>query len=895
MNVNSKKDLSKERKKIPEGSTLREKCLFRKLKIYKLKFQFYRIVNAIIFYEILILLPKQILSNYINIKVNQPGTQQVLSDGFNNLPSSVYVNDIQTNLNDKKIQINSISSIIKLVWNNKMSNFSYMFNNLKNITEVNITNLIGINSTFYFTFSNCTNLKNISIDIEYKIEQAIKNMSGMFYNCQSLTSFSFQNLYLDYHYSYTYKRYDWEVWCGYLYGCGSDYDYNSYHMVTDYYYNKINMSYMFYNCSNLISIISDSRFAKYISDMNYMFYNCNSLNFINLEKFLTTDELDIDLSYMFYNCNSLTSIKFNENSFKVKDTKYMFYNCNSLTYINLGQISTLSPYIDLSYMFYNCYSLTSISFPSSINVNNMKYMFYNCSNLDKINLESFNQLSSSYFDFSYLFYNCQSLKSIKTTNNNFQVTDIREMFYNCTTLIYVQLNLIQKNDSINMTNMFYNCRQLKNITLIKGNSYFIPNDMPFMFYNCNSLTSLDFNKFNTSKVKSMSYMLYNCTNLIYFDTAKNIFENTEVKDMRGLFQNCESIVTLNLTTFYTPNVEIMWDMFNGCSHLINLYITNFNTSNVIDMTSMFSGCKSLVSLNLNHFNTTNVQYMNEMFQNCEKLEQLNMSQLTSDSMSSMYRMFFNCKSLKYLNIFNLKEDFQSITEMFNETSDNFIICIKEEENIPNIYELISDKITRDCSSDCYGIENERNSTQNKKSCCASYEFNNTCYNNCPSKTKAQNSTNICEYFTCNNSYYNYEQNNCTDNITEGFYVNDTYLNTIDKCHEDCKTCYNGSDEYSTNCLTCNDNESYVYLGNCYTSCRYGYFNESDGIKKCLCHRTKCKECTRDSLKYDLCVSCNEEEGYYEKSNDIIDIMKNLMILLIFQILKIVIKNQKDII
>ena len=36
MNVNSKKDLSKERKKIPEGSTLREKCLFRKLKIYKL-------------------------------------------------------------------------------------------------------------------------------------------------------------------------------------------------------------------------------------------------------------------------------------------------------------------------------------------------------------------------------------------------------------------------------------------------------------------------------------------------------------------------------------------------------------------------------------------------------------------------------------------------------------------------------------------------------------------------------------------------------------------------------------------------------------------------------------------------------------------------------------------
>ena len=71
-----------------------------------------------------------------------------------------------------------------------------------------------------------------------------------------------------------------------------------------------------------------------------------------------------------------------------------------------------------------------------------------------------------------------------------------------------------------------------------------------------------------------------------------------------------------------------------------------------------------------------------------------------------------------------------------------------------------------------------------------------------------------------------------------------------------------------NCLICNNNKSYVYLGNCYTSCRYGDFIDSNGIKKCKCHRTKCQECTTESLKYDLCVSCNEEEGYYEISNNI---------------------------
>ena len=44
--------------------------------------------------------------------------------------------------------------------------------------------------------------------------------------------------------------------------------------------------------------------------------------------------------------------------------------------------------------------------------------------------------------------------------------------------------------------------------------------------------------------------------------------------MRGLFQNCKSIETLDLTNFYTPNVEIMWDMFNGCSSLRNLSIVS---------------------------------------------------------------------------------------------------------------------------------------------------------------------------------------------------------------------------------------------------------------------------------------------------------------------------------
>ena len=30
-------------------------------------------------------------------------------------------------------------------------------------------------------------------------------------------------------------------------------------------------------------------------------------------------------------------------------------------------------------------------------------------------------------------------------------------------------------------------------------------------------------------------------------------------------------------------------------------------------------------------------------------------------------------------------------------------------------------------------------------------------------------------------------------------------------------------KYSTNCLICNNDKPYLYLGNCYTNCRYGDF------------------------------------------------------------------------
>ena len=542
----------------------------------------------------------------------------------------------------------------------------------------------------------------------------------------------------------------------------------------------------------------------------------------------------------------------------------MFNSLSNIIYVEINYIFEEKE-IDLSYMFYNCTNLKSIIFNSTNNryITNMKGMFYNCISLTEVIFEKLSDYSYSYVDLSYMFYNCKNLTILNINFDYLKVSSTREMFYNCVSLPFLNFNPYKTSSQINMTKMLYNCKAITRISFsIYQNYYFYPIDMSFMFYNCYSLVSLELNRIKTDYTQYMAYLLYNCkslTNLIFYNSN---FSNYDIIDMTGIFQNCESLITLDLSNFYTPKVEIMWDMFKGCKSLQNLIILNFDTSQVTDMQSMFEGCSSLVTLNLNHFYTSKVQYMNTMFKDCVKLESLYFNQSTSESLGTMYRMFYNCSSLKYLNIFLLIEDVQSIAEIFEGTPNDFKLCIKDEKNIPNIFNIIynKEKTTRDCSENCYHDSINRLYANETKQCCDYNLYNGRCYNDCPSRTKNINGNIECYNFSCHN-YYNYEQNDCLDNISDGYYMNDSILRTIDKCDDNCQTCTNRS----TKCLSCNIDMPYLYLNKCLNSCKYGWFEDNSGIKKCYCFEQKCKYCSEESMEYGLCESCND--GYYQKYNE----------------------------
>ena len=87
-----------------------------------------------------------------------------------------------------------------------------------------------------------------------------------------------------------------------------------------------------------------------------------------------------DMSYMFYNCTNLTTIP-ELNTSNVTTMYYMFVNCSSLTTIPELDTSNVTT---MYYTFYGCNRLTTIPELDTSKVKNMHYMFYACTNLTTI-------------------------------------------------------------------------------------------------------------------------------------------------------------------------------------------------------------------------------------------------------------------------------------------------------------------------------------------------------------------------------------------------------------------------------------------------------------------------------------------------------------------------------
>ena len=192
------------------------------------------------------------------------------------------------------------------------------------------------------------------------------------------------------------------------------------------------------------------------------------------------------------------------------------------------------------------------------------------------------------------------------------------------------------------------------IAFVLDGTIYAPANCTSLFANFESLSTLQFDNFDTSKVKDMYKMFYNSA--VTSLDLKN-FNTKLVTDMSYMFAQCVNLTSLNVTSFDTLKVTNMDSIFFMCSDLASLNVTNFETMNVTNMNSMFNACNSLTSLDLSGFNTGSATNMGGMFYQCTSLESVTLTSFRTTSVTNMDNMFGQCRSLIVLDLkkFNMSK------------------------------------------------------------------------------------------------------------------------------------------------------------------------------------------------------------------------------------------------
>ena len=444
------------------------------------------------------------------------------------------------------------------------------------------------------------------------------------------------------------------------------------------------MSYMFYNCSNLISIekISNWNTSKIIN-MKSLFEGC--INLQDLEKKLDWDTSKItDMSNMFRNCKKLNFIPdiSSWNLSEVKDINYFFSGCENIKSItNLFVVDNSPKLKDAISIFEGCSNLESL--PNNISkwnlssATNIKSIFSNCISLKAIpNIDSWN--ASNATNINSLFKNCSSLTTLpqKLKWNTSNLIDIGSLFYNCSSLVSIPDISIWNTDNVkNISSLFYNCCSINSLPEInKWNTKNVIN-MDSCFKNCKNLTSIpDISNWDTSNVINLSSFFYNCSSLnILPDISK--WNTNKVRNLSNLFSNCLSLTVLpDISKWNTENVDYINSLCENCESLKTIpNIFCWNLQNVVNMSCLFKNCKLLSSLSNNNcsWETNKVTNMSEMFSGCESLiSMIDFSKWNVSKVTDMSGMFRGCKLIKRFPRFN-KWDISNLnnaSEMFRDCS-----------------------------------------------------------------------------------------------------------------------------------------------------------------------------------------------------------------------------------
>ena len=353
------------------------------------------------------------------------------------------------------------------------------------------------------------------------------------------------------------------------------------------------MSSLFKNCTATNICLASFKTSN-VTDMSSMFEGCSKLTSLDLTTF-NTENVQNNCS-MFKDCSSLTSLTFG--NFYVgfsTNLSAMFQGCSALTSVDLSKFNTANV-IDMQYMFDGCKSLASldVSMFDTGNVLNMCNMFSGCSSLTELDLMNFSTSNVQTMDNMFagnsslvwifadskfstasctrgngMFNGCESL--LGAINYDASKTD--KNYANCSTGYFADKNkgrntYVRWNENNKMLTFYYSYyKQSGDYELNTGT------DTPGWNKHRQITKKVVFDKSFKDQSPWTCRMWFFKTKITSIEGIENL-DVSGTRNMTSMFEGCNKLTLLDLSNFYTPNLNIMNKMFYGCSVLTTIYASD---------------------------------------------------------------------------------------------------------------------------------------------------------------------------------------------------------------------------------------------------------------------------------------------------------------------------------
>ena len=554
------------------------------------------------------------------------------------------------------------------------------------------------------------------------------------------------------------------------------------------------MSSMFYNCSKLETIIFPTNESPNKAEkLNDMFSYSAKLTSIDLSHFSLVNAKD--MGYIFKGCKQLKYVKFRENekAEKIENLSDMFADCSSLTSIDLTYFN-FKKLKNTQYMFNRCTNLTTVILPTDEKATSLqicKSMFYGCSQLRSIDLSKFSFVNVG--DLSSLFQNCANLETVIFPQDEIasNVQEFGHMFSGCEKLTYIDLSNIDFKNAKRLSYMFNGCTLLNNVNLPTSAKANKVEYYQGMFLNCESITSIDLSNFSFTNAKDITSMFLYCSSLETLILPREEVV-THIEDLSYMFAICLNLKSIDLSGISFVNVKDISYIFANCLSLETVIIPNdAEINNIEKIAYAFANCQNLVSLDLSKFYFHEVEDFSYLFFSCISLENLKFSTKKINRVQNFDHTFYNCSKIQAIDLSNI--NMTSATNL----SNTFSYCEQLKSIKFDINEINNDVIDMNNTfSNCKSITSLDlrfiNATGN-------ISLNHT-FSNCISlkelnifnlnTNESQNTFNFLEDVSLDGClYYSY------DNTHPESYITNKYCQKYIGYHK-CGPCINhNSDEY----------------------------------------------------------------------------------------------------